>query len=429
MKEKIINSENKVLNHTFSAKKILLHPLFSGSFFMIVGTNFANFIAYIYHLIFGRILGPSLYGELVATISLIGLIMSAFSFFGIVIVKFVSSAEPKDLSSVLGWFNSKVIKIAAIITVLIWIVSPFLGSFTHLSRSITILFAPLLFFSIISLVYRSFLQGIMKFKEVAILSNIELFGRLIFGLIFIYLNMKVFGAVLGMLLSGISVVLLTKYFLKRVGFAKNTVEGFNWKKIVTYALPVFVVSFSFTSLLTSDMIMVKHFFTSYDAGIYGAVSNLGKIIFYGTAPIGAVMFPLIAKKKSQKAKFTNIFLLSILLVTGLGFTVLLLYYLFPSAAINILYGEKYLVGSKYLLLMGLYYILYSIANLMSSFLLSIDLIKPLIIIPVFALIQIAVIYFFHNSIGWVIGASIISVSLLLAYLALYFAYAKAKISQ
>lgn len=216
---------------------------------MIVGSNIANFIAYIYHLIFGRLLGPSLYGDLVAAISLIGLIMSAFSFFGIVIIKFVSSADAKDLPSVLGWFNNRVLKVALVITLFVWILSPFIGSYTHLSRTITVLFAPLLFFSIISLVYKSFLQGIMKFKEVAILSNIELIGRLVFGLVFVYFNMKVFGAILGLLLSGISGVLLAKYLLRNIGFGIKTVEGFNWKKIFTYALPVFVVSFSFTSLV------------------------------------------------------------------------------------------------------------------------------------------------------------------------------------
>lgn len=395
---------------------------------MIVGSNIANFIAYIYHLIFGRLLGPSLYGDLVAAISLIGLIMSAFSFFGIVIIKFVSSADAKDLPSVLGWFNNRVLKVALVITLFVWILSPFIGSYTHLSRTITVLFAPLLFFSIISLVYKSFLQGIMKFKEVAILSNIELIGRLVFGLVFVYFNMKVFGAILGLLLSGISGVLLAKYLLRNIGFGIKTVEGFNWKKIFTYALPVFVVSFSFTSLLTSDLVLVKHFFTSYDAGIYGSISNLGKIIFYGTAPIGSVMFPLIVKKKSQKANFISIFLLSAGLVIVLGIGVLLLYYLFPSIAIKILYGEKYLEGTKYLLFMGLYYVFYSSANLMASFLLSIDLVRPLLLLPLFALLQVIGIYIFHNSVYWVIGISMLSISLLLIYLGLYFAYARSKTS-
>ena len=428
MKEKILNINVKILNNSFSAGRIIGHPLFSGSFFMIIGANFANFIAYIYHLILGRLLGPASYGELVTTISLIGLIMSAFSFFSVVIVKFVSSAQERDIPVVLGWFNRKVIKSSLVLSLLIWLASPFIGSYVHLPKNITILFAPILFFSMINLVYRSFLSGLLKFKETAILSNIEMLGRLLFGLVFIYLNMQVFGAILGMLISVMCGVLLTKYYLRDTGFSNEGLEGFNLKKVMSYALPVFIVSFSFTSLLSADLIMVKHFFSSHDAGIYGSVSTLGKIIFYGVSPIGAVMFPIIAKKRSRKESFVNIFLLSAVLVSGLGFGVLVIYYLFPSLIINILYGSEFLEGSRYIFLMGLYYIFYSLANLMSSFLLSIDLVKPLMVLPFFAVLQVITIYFLHTSFSLVIASSMLAVSLLLAYLGLYFAYAKKRSS-
>lgn len=428
MRDRLFNKNFSLLGQSISMERIFVHPLFSGSFFMIVGANFANFIAYIYHLILGRLLGPSSYGELVTTISLIGLIMSAFSFFSMVIVKFVSSASEKDIPAVLGWFNRKVIKSSLVLSLLIWLISPFIGSYVHLPKNITILFAPILFFSMINLVYRSFLNGLLKFKEAAILSNVEMLGRLLFGLIFIYLNMQVFGAILGMLISVICGVLLTKYYLRDTGFSNDKLEGFNFKKVMSYALPVFIVSFSFTSLLSADLIMVKHFFSSHDAGIYGSVSTLGKIIFYGVSPIGAVMFPIIAKRRSRKENYMNIFLLSAVLVSVLGFGVLVIYYFFPSFIVNLLYGKEYLEGSRYIMLMGLYYIFYSLANLMSSFLLSIDLAKPLMVLPFFAVLQVALIYIFHTSFGWVIGSSMLAVSLLLTYLGLYFAYAKKRSS-
>jgi len=422
MKDRILNTEVKILNHTFSTKRILFHPLFSGSFFMVFGSNMANFIAYLYHLILGRIMGPSLYGDLVATISLIGFIMSMVSFFSIVIVKFISSANDKDVPGILNWFKEKTIVASLGVSILIWIASPFVGDYVHLSRNISILFAPILFFSIIAFVYKSFLMGVVKFKQAAIVTNVELLGRLLFGLVFVIVGMKVFGAILGMLIAAAGGFLLAGLFLKDVGFSKIKVNGFDWKKVFSYALPVFIVSISFTSLLTVDIVLVKHFFSSHDAGIYGSVSNLGKIIFYGTAPIGSVMFPLIAKKKSQKGKYMNIFLLSTLLVFGMGIGILLVYYLFPSIAIKVLYGDKFLEGTKYLILMGTYYILYSVANLFSSFFMSIDRTKPLLVLPFFSLIQIIGIYLLHANFSLIIGASILSVSLLLIYLGIYFAY-------
>lgn len=395
---------------------------------MIVGGNLANFMSYVYHLILGRILGPASYGDLVATLSLIAIIMSIINFFGLVIVKFVSSASNKNIPNILGWFNRKVIPISIVLSILIWVASPYIGEFVRLPKNISILFAPILFFSILAFVYKSFLQGTLKFKENAIISNVELTSRLILALVFVFLGMSVFGASLGILGSVICSMLLSKYFLRNIGFVNKEVDGFNWRSVFFYAMPVFLVSISYTSLLTSDFILVKHYFSSYDAGIYGSVSNLGKIIFYGTAPIGSVMFPIIAKRKSLGNNFMSIFFISITLVFLIGIGVLVLYYLFPSILVRISYSGKFADGSKYLLLMGVYYILFSLANLFSSFLLSIDIIKPVILLPLFALIQVFAICLFHTSIWWVIGASISSISLLLIYLGLYFVYARAKIS-
>ena len=74
-------------------KGLISHPLFSGSAVMVVGSNLSSFLAYIYHLIIGRLLGPASYGELAAILSLIGLFAASFAFLGLVVIKFVSAAK------------------------------------------------------------------------------------------------------------------------------------------------------------------------------------------------------------------------------------------------------------------------------------------------------------------------------------------------
>ena len=78
--------KNKIAN-------LIKHPLFSGSALMILGSNLANFIAYLYHLIIGRMLGPVAYGELSSVISALALIFISLNFLSLIIVKFVSSAQ------------------------------------------------------------------------------------------------------------------------------------------------------------------------------------------------------------------------------------------------------------------------------------------------------------------------------------------------
>ena len=69
-------------------KGIVANPLFSGSFLMVFGSNFANFIAYVYHIIFGRILGPERYGDLSAILSILGILFSTFGFLNMLFALF-----------------------------------------------------------------------------------------------------------------------------------------------------------------------------------------------------------------------------------------------------------------------------------------------------------------------------------------------------
>src|SRR4030066_2117313 len=96
---------------------------------MIIGSNSANFVAYIYHLIIGRMLGPASYGELASILSLMGLIFTSFNFFGLVIVKFVSAAEKQNLPSIFGWFTKKMVIFGGIFTFILIIATPFLSRF------------------------------------------------------------------------------------------------------------------------------------------------------------------------------------------------------------------------------------------------------------------------------------------------------------
>ena len=71
----------KISNFKFQISNYVKHPLFSGSAVMIVGTNFANFLAYLYHLVLARMLGPSAYSDLAAALAALSLFFNGFCVF------------------------------------------------------------------------------------------------------------------------------------------------------------------------------------------------------------------------------------------------------------------------------------------------------------------------------------------------------------
>jgi len=402
--------------------KLISHPLFSGSAIMIVGSNSANFIAYIYHLVIGRLLGPTAYGELSAVLSILGLIFATLNFLGLVIVKFASSVKKNELPSIFVWFSKKGVVFGFLLSFLSLFLTPFLSNFLRIKRETFLLISPILFLSVISFVYRSFLQGLMRFRELIVVMNLDFIVRLIFGIFFIYLGLSSFGAILGIVFStGISFLIL-RYFLRGYKFTKKPKPFNKVKEVLRYSTPVFFSTLATNSMFSSDVILVKHFLVPKEAGIYASISTLGKIIFFGAGPVGAVMFPMISKRHTEGKSTRNVFFLSLFLTVTISFFVLSIYWVAPKLAIKILYGEKFLEGARYLFLMGVFMSFFSVASLFLSYFLSINKTKAVYFVIISSLAQLFGIWFYHESIVSIIKVSIFSSLIFLAPLLIYFGY-------
>ena len=404
-------------------KSIISHPLFSGSALMIIGSNVANFFAYIYHLVIGRMLGPAGYGELASIINLIGLFSVTFGFLGLVIMKFVSGGKKSDIPVFFNWVKGRTLIAAAVVGTVMFLATPLLAKFLNSNTYPIALAGPILFLYFVGYIYRSFLQGLLEFGKVVLTSNLDLFGRLVLGVLFVFLGLSVFGGVLGIFVSSALSLFLTIYFLKK--YVKNTKgkKPFSGSKEVwAYSIPIFVMSLSTNSMYMSDVILAKHFFDPYTSGIYASLSTLGRIIFYGTAPVAAVMFPLISKSFARKENYKKIFYLSLLLTLILCLGILGIYYLFPELVISILYGSGFVGGSKYLVWFGGFMTIFTINSLIINYFLSINITKPVYLSLIASIAQIVVIWFFHSSILEVVRVSFVISLVLLISLVIYLTY-------
>lgn len=399
---------------------IVKNPLFGGSALMIIGSNVVNVLAYLYHLIIGRMLGPSSYGELSAVISVLGLLFTSFNFLGLVIVKFVSAAKENQVFFIFNWFTERTYKVGLAIGIFILLISPLLSGFLHLKLSVTVLVAPVVFFAFLTFIYRSFAQGLLKFWAVVLSTNLDLTTRILFGILFIYMGFSVEGAVTGILIA----MILSFWYLKK-NVAKYIKKGKTGdlkfaSKVAKYSIPILFATLATNSMFTTDVILVKHFFDSHNAGIYASISTLGRIIFYGTGPVSAVMFPLIAKKYSNKENFNSIFWLSLLMTFAISATVLFVFYAFPELSIKMLFGMEYIEGARYLFLFGIFMTLYALSSLIFNFFLSIEETRVVYLSVIVATIQTTGIYIWHGSIDEVIRVSIYCTLLFLISLIVYY---------
>ncbi len=408
-------------------KSLITHPLFSGSAIMIIGSNSISALNYLYHLILGRLLGPIGYGELVSLISLIGLLGIVPGSINLVIVKYVSSSkDPKEINNLIGWVKSKLIKLSFIFFLAMLLASPAISSFLHIDRIIYLVLISLSFlFSLQAVFYRAVLQGLLKFKELILSFLTENITKLIVSILLVYIGLSVGGAMMAFLVATIVGWYQTNYFLKY----KNTsipVPPKNIKPIIQFIIPVLIQSISMTALYSSDVILVKHFFSSFDAGIYASISTLGKIIFFGAGPISAVMFPLVSQRQSKGEDYKKIFELSFIATGALALVILILYWFIPQLAVELLYGKLYIAGVNLLFWYGVFITLFTLSVLLINYSLSLGKTKVVLFSLGAAVTQVNLIWFFHNSLQEVINISILVTALLLSCLFIYSSYGKSR---
>lgn len=395
------------------------HPLFSSSLIMILGSNMTNFINYLYHFIMVRLLSPASYGELATLIALLGLIGLIPGSLSLVIVKYVSSAKSRnEIQKLVHWLNHKVLILGLIIFAALILSSSTISKFIKIENQYLVILIGISFIFVLpTTLNRSVLQGLLRFKHIIFSILAENLSKLLLGILLVYIGYSVGGAVLGLVLAIIIGWAITRFFIK--DYYVETNGNINARPLLLFSVPVLLQALSLTSLYSTDLMLVKHFFSAHDAGLYAAISKMGQIIFFGTGPIGAVMFPLISKRQSQGKNYHEIFFYSLVLTAVLSLAVLLFYYIAPDFAINLFLGVSYLEARNLLFVMGVFMSLFAVSSLFVSFNLSIGKSKVVILPILAAIMQSIGIFLFHDGLNTVITVSILVCIVLLLGLILY----------
>ena len=410
------------------------NQLLSGSIVMVVGSNLFNVIQFIYHFItarsfekvHGEVLGKIYYGDFAAILSTLGIISIIQVSLGLAVIKFIAVKSKKDSSNFARWINFWSIWLGVFITILTLLLTPLISSFLNLSQPNSFyIFSLMLLVFIVLTSQRSILQGILRFDLYVLTLLSEGVFKIIFTILLIFAGMAVFGAVIGFSMGIIFSLAVSRISLSEILRGPRGKMPNVWP-LIRYCFPVLIQGLALTSMFSSDLLLVKHFFPADEAGIYASLAVLGRVVLFSSTPVIHTMFPLVARKFSKGEPLRNIFYLSILLVFGIGGTVVLLYLFFPQLPILVLYGDSYLKGAPLLWLYAIFMLFTSIAMLITQFYLSINRTFPVVFFAAAAISQSILIWFIHPSIEVVIKLSILCAALLVFSLFVYFVYLNAK---
>ncbi|OGE16340.1 hypothetical protein A3F00_02340 [Candidatus Daviesbacteria bacterium RIFCSPHIGHO2_12_FULL_37_11] len=407
-------------NYKLVITKILKHPLFTGSAIMVIGHNIFNIGQFFYYFLTIRLLNTTEYGDLAAIISILGIIGIIQLAFGLTIVKFVASQKTEAaVSNLIKWFNYWGFLAGGIAAVLLLLLSPIASIFLNLTQpKLFYLISPMFFLLVIVYVYRSVLQGLLLFKTYIASLLVDVVIRISFTALLILLGTALFGAIIGMFIGIISGFIITRSALNPYFSGKRGLKP-KIMPLLKYSFPVLIQGLAFTSFYSTDILLVKHFFSPHDAGTYAYLSVLGRIAMFCTSPITSTMFPIIAKRFASNLPYLKIFYICFLLVTGISLFVVLIFKLVPDIPISLLNKNE---GQDILWWFGLFMAFLGIALLFEQFYLSIGKTKPVWFFVAAAALQAVFIWFIHPSLFSVVQISVLSTALLNIALFVYFPY-------
>lgn len=370
---------------------------------MIVAALIGGGCNYLFQIFMGRTLGPieyGVFGSLFALFYIIDIMTATVQTSGSKFVsKFIGEGKPKKIQYFMIDFLKRMFILGIIISSIIVLLSGFISSFLKINSVIPVLIlASVFLISTLLPVNLGIIQGLQKFIALGSTRIINFSSKLIFGIILVTIGFGVNGA-LGAVAIGSAIALFVSFIPLRSYLSRDKTDktDFKTKEVFLYSLPTILAMFCFAVPANFDVIIAKHVFAQQTAGLYSAVSVLGKIILFIPLAVAVVMFPNVSKMHAEQKntnRLLHICLLYTVIVSGLIATI---YWFFPMIVVKIPFGIEYLAIAPIVQIYGLAMFFFSLTVILIWYCLAIDFFKYVYLLAIFTLFEIIMLSIFNNS--------------------------------
>lgn len=204
-------------------------------------------------------------------------------------------------------------------------------------------------------IYMGILNGFLQYIKTTIQNSCQNLMRLLFSIIAVLIIGWSYNGVLfaGILANIVTAIWMFQGIQKKVNIfqiAPANLPENTRLEMLKYSLPVALNWIAISIFSNMDIVLVKHFLSASNTGIYSVASLLGKIALFLPMMMLSVLFPEVARNISSQesaVKTVTVTLSLSVAITGL-YTFII--YLFPGFIISVLFGESYLEATGVLVI-------------------------------------------------------------------------------
>ncbi|MFP4844934.1 oligosaccharide flippase family protein [Winogradskyella sp. PE311] len=399
-------------------RKLTPEQIFMVSVLAVNGGN------YIYNLVLGRMLGPTEFADAAVLITFLLVLSFVAMTFQLVTAKFSVLFENELFKN----FISRVYKQSFIIGVLfgaliIIFASQLKTVFNTSSSTMFIIFGcgvPLYFLMSVN---RGTFQGKKSYKSLSITYQAEMLSRLLITIgLLLLLDIQSSAIIaVGILLSFVFGLFPFKY--KQISVKKSIkLEDKYNKQIRNFFLLTAFYELTQIIINNSDILLVKHYFEPYEAGLYASLALIGRIVYFIAWMFVMLLLPAVVELKKEGKETASVLFKYVGYIAIISFIIVLACVLLPELIINILFGEQYISMAPLLWKYAIATSMFAISNIFAYYYLSLDKYVPVIISGVFGMLQMGLVVFYHDSLEQVVHMQIVAMILLLVIQLGFFIY-------
>ncbi|MCX6794957.1 MAG: oligosaccharide flippase family protein [Candidatus Falkowbacteria bacterium] len=398
-----------------------------GTFWLTAVSFISSAFNYFVHPILTRHLTIAEYGDFQALLSfatIIGIIGAVVATVLTKEISLLNTARPEEINALRRRASSRLLFVGLAVLALIIIFSGPLNNLFKISEPAVLVISSLSLLYIFSLVVnRATLTGVQAFSALSLSNLLDAVGRLALVILLVVIfPWGLLGAAYSLSFASLAAFLISFWQIKKLKLPA-AVAGFkpSLRTMWRYALLVLWFTALYQFFYNFDMLLVKSFFSPEEAGLYGALLTIGRIIYFVGGSIPLVMFPVLAGLQGDKSsRRYKVLGKSLLLMSGLTIPAYLIISLWPEFIIRIVVGVKYLSIAPYLPGFALVMLFLTLLMVLSQYFLALAKRRGLVVLTLAALGEIILLMFWHDnifeiirSLGLVFGGASLALIILL----------------
>jgi O-antigen/teichoic acid export membrane protein len=372
---------------------------------LVAGTGVTAIFTFAYILAAGRILGPADYADFSAAMSMFYFIAVALSPLtpttSRIAALYVARGQSERIAPLETALRRHILRAFGFAAIPAAIAIVPLAHAFHFASPATLALSlgAAVVFTLVS-IRRGVLQGIGRLREQMLNALGEAAVRLLLSVVFLLWWRTPTAALAAYLIA----VLLAEWWMRRrfAGAAQD--ESIDWSGVRQLAMPMLIAMIGVATFQNADVLAVKRWFGSIDAGQYGAASTLARSISVLFVPVYQIAGPLLTHAHERGERLTRPTLRLCLFFLALAAIPAAIFAFAGQRLMLILYGSTFAGAGPLLVRLSCVAILTYLALLLAQALITAADPRFVFLYIGFAIAQIVAIFVSRHSIPAIIGA-------------------------